>query len=206
MSGGTDFPVQGLSAPTTPWHLWGSSVILDGTRGTGIDYLTNQVLRVNYKRPEHWRFWFGARLLGGDVVAGPLDTQVEIVFNLILGIGRSAFDTRQAALTSGNFCRFLFTVPVGSIPGQNVLNTKYRTTVLSPLTNDQDVTSATEIDHIVAEDIQCEAAMSIVVGAAGQRVVAEATAFFAPNMHMRPDWFRDAPDKVCFRGAETGGS
>lgn len=202
----TDFPVQGVT-PTTPWHMWGSSVILDGTRGTGITYVSNQVARINYKRPENWRFWFGARLVGGDPAAGPLPTAVIVVFNLILGVGRSAFDTRQAVLTSGNFTQFTWLVPVGSIPGSTQYNVKYRTTVTTPPTDDNNlITSVTEVDHFVAEDIQCEASMAIAVGAPGDRVVAEATAFFAPNVHVRPDWFRDKADATCFRGAEFGGS
>ena len=66
------------------------------------------------------------------------------------------------------------------------------------------------MDAIVAQDIQLSvrAVCYTVVGnvaALGQRVELEVSAQFAPQTHVRPDWFRKAPEELAFAGSEVEG-
>jgi hypothetical protein len=204
----SQFPVQGLSAPTTPWHLWGNSSVLDLSIGAGgsRQVVGTQLARANYKRPENFRFFFGGRLLDGIAGVGAA-TEVYAFFDLKLGVGRSVFDTLNPSFVNfRSFCTMHWRVPAGVIPGAQPDNVKWTTTALATPLDDATPTVRPLLQLIPAQDIQVEARMFIDLAPSPVTVRAELTAFLAPNVHVRPDWFRDTPDNVCFRGAETGGS
>ena len=194
--------------PTVPWHMWGTSVLLRPTRGAGgVD--SHQIARVNYKRPETWSFFIAARLIDGPVNPDPVDEVVVTVnVNLILGIGRSNYDTAQRTALEWGFARFRFYVAAGQRPGDNFQNHKYTTTVLSPLTDDGDDTSHIAMDHICAQDLQAIGQAIIGPAPAGYAgtIVTEVSAYFSPWVHMRPDWFRDQDESACYLGSEVGGT
>jgi hypothetical protein len=213
MSGGSQFPVgSGLVAPTSPWHMWGTSVPLAGTQLPGGNTLvTQQVSRVNYKRPDTWRFWLGARLIRGTPNTGAAPNYYRVMFSLQLGVGRSVFLTPaalagQQAYRDQFFAVFRFEVLIGETPGRQGNNIKWATSVPTPVMNDSVATSFTMVDRLVAQDIQCSSVLHLESAPAGYEVEAEATAYFAPNVHIRPDWNADVSDAAAFRGGELGGS
>lgn len=192
----------------TPWKMWGTSVNLDISATTIFDRTSRaeQVARIDYKRPENWRFWIGAKLLGGNTNTSGATLTATVIVDLFFGVGRDLFDTGQdlgvasALGTRGGFVEFVWDIPNGGTPGQTGNNTKYTTTALTPPLNDQDPTSVERIDHIVAQSISCRARAGY-IGVAQFQV----TAFFAPNVHVRPDWWLDE-DGRAFAGAEIGGT
>jgi hypothetical protein len=192
----------------TPWQLWGDSKTLEAVQDTGLAVVTSstQVAKVTYKRPETWSFWLGARLVGGDTPVA--NSAVLVRFSIILGAGRSSFATEQPSpLVSFNtwFQDFRFVIPAGVAPGLQNDNIKYVTSVICPPTNDSIATTVREVDHLVAEDIQCRATLYLQSIAVNNRIIAEATAYFAPWSHVRPDWFQEDPARQ-FIGSETGGT
>ena len=200
------------AAPVAPWHMWGSSqqVSLTQTVAGGAPAQTMQLARVNYRRPETWSFWLAARLTGGDVNPGPGALVVEANVQVLFGVGRSIFRSEDQG--QFGFARFLWSLPALVSPGGNLNNNKYTTRVNSVVLNDVDATSFQPIDHIVAQDIQCWATFSILSVPVGNSVSAELTAFFAPRVHVRPDWFTELGEDVevneaiKYLGTERGGT
>jgi hypothetical protein len=204
-------------APVAPWHMWGTTerVSIAAAAAPTVKQ-TVQLLRINYRRPENWRFWFGTRILGGSTSAA--DKFVRVRFNVLFGVGRSVFQTAQ--LTNGDVAFAVFnTVVAGGIPpGTQLQNVKYTDRVQTPLMDDNDPTSFHVVDHVVAQDVQCTAEITF-GGGPGDTIDVEATAYFAPNVHVRPDWWQPAhrpgphgdpmaaqAQALRFLGTETGGT
>lgn len=191
--------------PLAPWHMWGSTVrvstsvdIASGTKGAN-----QQLLRVNYKRPETWSFFFGAKLLTANSV-GPT-MQVIVLIDLIVGVGRTNFITSQQGnqLIMPAFRRFEWTVAAGVAPATVETNVKYATQGSGPPVNDTDATSVPTIEWIPAEDIQVQI-RQFQTGTAGSSATSEVTGWVAPRTHVRPDWFVEKGEQ--FRGKEIGGT
>lgn len=201
--------------PSPPWHMWGTSerifapAVPAGTPNFE-SVNTGQLARINYKRPETWSFFFAGRILENAVSLGG-DQLVEIIFDLNLGVGRSVFQTKQTRpqnpLFAGNhgFCRLLWNIPpAGTGVGREA---KYTTQVASPLLNDNLTTALNVIDWFPAQDINCQCQLIHTKSDPDQTVLVEATAYFAPRTHLRPDWWRDLRDEgAIFRGGEVDGS
>lgn len=186
-----------MSFPLAPWHMWGTSVrstVVSGATGpANATVVTSQLAKINYKRPENWRFLFWGRLLGGTAGTSAT-TSVHALFDVFLGVGRSVLDTQKDILgTPANFnafAQFRWNVAPLTVPGQQNNNIKYASAVSSPPLDDS--TSATTIiDHLTAEDISCRVRLVMSSGDPGVEVQAELGAFFAPNVHIRPDWFSE---------------
>ena len=193
--------------PLAPWHMWGGSVPINYTSGAA-PVLNNtaqsaQLAKVNYKRPESWSFFFGA------TCAGPVNPSVtDSIFitlrvDLILGIGRTVFQTYGNLLGDGNdhFCIFTFAAPPLGAFGPP----KWTTTVPAPPMRDgllPPLPTPQQIDRFCAQDIQAVASMNIDTLPANYALRTEITAFFAPMAHVRPDWFSEGEQ---FRGDEIGG-
>lgn len=194
-------------APRVPWHMWGNTERFELTVGVGgsREEVGQQLCKVSYKRPENWRFFFGGRLLGGVAgVGGNID--VYALFDLQIGVGRSAFDTQNERFTQfRSFCTMHWRVPAGTIPGAQVDNTKYTSRVLGTPLMDSAPTVRPELDLVPAEDIQVRARMYIDLAPSTVTVIGELTCFLAPNVHARPDWFAEDAREM-FLGQETGGS
>lgn len=198
-----------------PWHMWGSSAILtvrSGAVGPANNTVSAaQLARIQYHRPDCWRFMFWGRLIGGDVDPAVV-TSVHALFDVMIGVGRTVFDTQKAILgvpaNFNAFCEFRWNVPATIVPGQQNFNIKYLTRVRAPINNDSNVASGPyfEIDQFPAEDIQCRVRLVMSGGGAGISVQAEVGAFFAPNSHVRPDWFSDDEEVTQFAGGEVKGT
>ncbi len=155
-----------------PWHLWGTSqtLALDGSLA---EFQSAQLVKINYARPENWRFLFAAQL-DDDLIGGD---SLEIDIDLIVGLGRSF-------VKLPNFWVHVFNGVAAA--GLSVWATKDT----SPAAN----------ELVVAQDIQCSARLH---GNFNPTLTKRLTvsAFFAPNVHIRPEWF-----ERHFRGNENGGT
>lgn len=223
---------------TPPWHLWGNSetfkVPVQSTAVAARQATTGQLIKVAYGRPETWHWLFAAKLISGP--ASPVvQTQLEVSFDLTVGIGRSAVLLRslRTAVQDKSFESFFFQWgPVAANFPRDVQ--LYSTQVLAPNRMyrsdapfpDQtgNPTAASDavapayataffpplIEQIVAESIQLQCHMIALAapGAAsiGQLVTVEVQAMFAPKHHARPDWFQiGAPASEQFPGKEVPG-
>lgn len=191
---------SGMTGPA-PWKMWGSSVQLE----TASTVTSEQIVSIDYRRPETWRFLLYCRLLDGQIGGAGQDFQVDFFVNM--GVGRSMFQTAIGAVfPQGQFATFGFTVPAGQRPGNQPNNNKWTTVVRTPPTSDGAVGGPffERCETIVAQTIQCTARFTN-AGVAGV-ARAEVGAFFVPNVHIRPDWFMQAPNHLKFKGGETNGS
>jgi hypothetical protein len=201
-----DMPRQAVATPQAPWHMWGSYRHVNITPdevATGVAQQTVQVVKISYKRPETWRFLFAARLIRAPLVTIP-PGYVYVDYKVWTGLGRSNFlldDTRTGALRG--FCHFQFQIGagVGIYDGE----AKWTTTVPSTVLEDQDPTSIYPIDLLPGQDIQVQAQVTVIVNVAeppqAADVEIETHAYFAPNVHVRPDWHIEQ-----FLANERGGS
>lgn len=217
------FGQQKIGEP--PWHMWGTHVSLTSNASVDPDDVakpvTQQVARIDYRRPETWSFFIGAGLTGGNVNATGVDLNVELHVDLIIGVGRSVFLTDQRAQGTATvqanqvaFAQFDWVVPNGVIPGQqltsgNLQNWKYTTEVQSPALSDAlqgaGIDSRRLISWLPAANIQAQFRMIKLAGGPGQTVTLECHCYFAPRTHVRPDWFSKNPRIPQFAGDETRG-
>lgn len=173
-----------------PWHLWGSNATVNilANGATPLSYSSQQLARIDYKRPDTWRFFFAATLLDiqGPVLAGAL---VTVDFAVSFGVGRSM-------KTIENFVHFSFdppfVLPVNKWAGSSIEPSR------TPLATQQIIT------EIPAESIQCNAKVLLQAGsAADYTAVVAVDAFFSPIQHIRPDWFSPEKDER-FNGERRG--
>jgi hypothetical protein len=195
------------SFPLAPWHLWGAAVPLS-TKVGGIGFAnagTGQLARVNYGRPETWRFLFGFSFLTLPPNDGTNKLTVIVDFDLIVGLGRTS-------ISIASFAQFSRSDIPTNLAALGTLWTTAAYT--SPITQDYTVTSPTSapvpVETFVAQDIQCSARVRSAGGItalAGKTMGVQAHAYFAPNVHIRPEWFTDKHgDDDRFRGNEQGGT
>jgi hypothetical protein len=195
------------SSPLAPWHLWGTSVPIN-TKVGGLGFVntgTGQLARVNYARPETWRFLFGFQFLTLPPNDGTNHLTVVVDFDLIIGVGRSSIQLLS-------FAQFFRSDTPSNLAAQGTLWTT--ATWGSPVTVDRTagtpVSTAPLVDTFVAQDIQCAArvrAAGGVTALAGKALGVQAHAYFSPNVHIRPEWFTDdTGDGTRFRGGENGGT
>lgn len=168
-----------------PWLMWGGTqqITLASTGSAGGSVTRGgQLVRIAYKRPENWRFFFSSRITQVDPAA--TDGSAIVSFDLTIGVGRStitipAFEQFQfnwAATPPGPPTQLTWSVSVNGptrIAGQAAQNV---------------------VDHIVSEDIQLAARIewfttqgSVAVPLA---ITMEVTSYWAPEVHIRPEWFK----------------
>lgn len=216
----------GMPGPP-PWHMWGNTQRLRTTvqdsAATANDRITTggQLARVSYGRPETWRWLFQARLISGP--NSPVNaTSLEVSFQLVAGIGRSNIRlvTAGIAAQDQSFERYDFQWgPLGPFPaGVHLYSTQclapnrlYRTDPPFPDQTGNAAAgseSASVIETITAQDIQLNVRLVALAPPGtvtiGQQVEVEVSGHFAPNAHVRPDWFQDGPRARQFPGGETG--
>jgi hypothetical protein len=202
--------------PMPPWHMWGNSQIVRTTMTGGIftggTASTIQLAKMQYRRPETWRFVFFSRLIEATAIAQGENIIVD--FDVTVGVGRTSFTLgpnvtptpglmfSQPQRTRG-FCRHWYVSGVAPLFLFGELY-KWTTNGLSPPVDDQDAFTPRATDLLTAQDIQVKARVGAVSEAGSNNpVVVEVGCFFAPNAHVRPDWFNDANQ---FLGGETGGT
>ena len=196
--------------PAAPWTLWGKTEVLELRQIPPIRTATTttQLVKVNYKRPESWRFFLAAQLLTGDPVPGPVTAVVVARYLLSVGIGRSSFTTQPNDVGNNGsaiaFGEFRWSIPPGAVPGDpnQFGNVKWTTVVSTPPLDDTAPTPVRkDVDVIVSEDIQIQGeAFVLVFPVATWKCTISMTAYVAPNVHVRPDWF-----VRMFKGGELGG-
>lgn len=133
-----------------------------------------QLARVKYKRPDSWRFFVTATLLDlqDPVPAGAL---VVVDFSIQIGVGLTVKKI-------DSFVHFTFEPPY-VLPVR-----KWAGSGLEPARTP----GATQqiISILPAEAIQCDATCTLQAGSgAGSTAVLNLSAFFAPETHIRPDWY-----------------
>jgi hypothetical protein len=149
----------------------------------------------------------------GGTVGAVSATTVHALFDVAVGVGRTSFDTQKAILgvpvNFNAFAQLIWRVPVGTVPGAQNFNIKWLQRVPGPTYDD---TAGAQLptrdtDLIVAEHISCRVRVVMSGGDPGVSVQAEVGAFFAPNVHIRPDWFSDDEENAPqFPGAEVKGT
>jgi hypothetical protein len=204
---------KGVPFGTTPWHMWGNTVPhrMAVNASTVETQVSNQLLRVDYRRPETWSFFLGCKITSASAQLTVPGSTLEVFFNLITGVGRTMFDTTQpvplnlsAALPGHAFARFSWALPANV----NLLGLphKWTTTAEGPLI-DELTASATPPRNVVewfpAETIQMMSRARLISGEAIELSV-DVTAYVAPRTHVRPDWLN--ADGTQFPGGETGGT
>lgn len=165
-----------------PWLLWGNSITQDlSTPGgsTPATQATTQLIRIAYNRPENWRFLFSAQVL--FVQNSPdATTQIHVFFDLTTGIGRSQVTIRS-------FERYVFV-------GGGIGDQRYSTEILAPI-RDQAIPVTPEqqalnvVQQIPAQDIQLQARIQL-ASLTPQQATVRVDAYFTPNVHVRPEWFK----------------
>jgi hypothetical protein len=192
-----------MRGSVTPWHMWGTvetlTIPIEGALTT---FRTQQLSRVNYRRPETWHWLFFARLLQGPTLAGEGNNAgASVFFDVTVGLGR-------ASVTLPGFEAFAFrwTSPSPPPPPDEP---KWSTTALRP---ERGFPPGDEPDYtifqMVAEDIQCSCRVGVGADIFPQAVpvIIEVGAFFAPKNHIRPDWLLiDQPMESQFPGSEIAG-
>lgn len=173
-----------------PWHMWGDSKVLEvpsssGAQGQGT---STQIVRINYKRPETWRFVFVAELLGANK---PLATggSLIVTFPTTLGVGRSSVTLPLGTMT--------FTLGAGAVTPR----IKYLTQDQGPPVSDAAAAIENLTTTIVSEDIQVGGQAVFADNTSGESLKVRLSAFFAPNAHIRPEWYLKQ-----FSGNETDGN
>jgi hypothetical protein len=181
--------------------MWGSSQILTLSQGV---FQSRQLVKINYKRPETWSFFFGAKILTATA-PGPTLT-LEVAFEVIAGVGRTLFNTTPPGgglATSGRgFAFFLFTLPIPFVQTQGT--SKYTTVGRGPAQDDTLPLVVPSIEWIPAQDIQVMAGARS-TPSVNVTATIEVTSFFAPRSHVRPDWFGEEP-VAQFLGGERNGT
>lgn len=218
-----------LRQGTPPWHLWGNSQLVRATvqSSAAVQRVATpgQLVKINYGRPETWQWLFAAKLVAGPPATVAEFLQVEVAFDLTVGIGRSAIQMpplgsnvfldkafEQYFFTWGGGASVLFPVNV-QLWTTEVLapNRQFRTNAPFPDQTGNAAAgseSASTISQIVAQDLQlnCRVIALAPPGAPhiGQQVTVEVAAQFAPMTHVRPDWQQHgAPPEVQFPGGEV---
>jgi hypothetical protein len=172
--------------------MWGNSqtIQVTSTGGPHAEAFGGQLVRVVYKRPETWKFFFGFQM---PYIATNAAGKVIIDFDLTLGVGRSqmlirsfeSFEVEWAAFsspTAGSQC--------------------YSNSVVAPARRMDSVPPVPEnfIREISAQDIQLEARGTFSTTVPGDVGHITVFAFFSPAVHVRPEWFQR-----LFRGEEDKG-
>ena len=207
-----------VSNPIAPWHMWGSQLIVVAPIVADGGATTTQMARVSYRRPENWRFFFGARLIDVPTQAvGDPALTIYVKFDLIIGIGRAMTIVKSVNVPADpdgigtlGFANFTFLLGAPLVSTPRLL--KWASSVRQPLEDDfLDRVEGDPVDHFPAQDIQCSARVMPRHSTVTGNVTVELSAYFAPNVHVRPDWFVETGDLQVqrqhqFTGTETGGT
>jgi hypothetical protein len=174
----------------SPWLMWGGaeSITLSATSPGQLLTRSVQLTQVRYGRPTTWRYFFAANLLGGLTTA---PAPVLVDFNLTMGTGRST-------VVVPSFEHYRFNPGIGAVaPVQ-----KYSASVNGPVRDDSSVAPFPQnaLVQLPLETVQIQAVVSYQANSVGDNVQIEVHSYFAPEVHIRPEWFKGE-----FSGDEDGG-
>jgi hypothetical protein len=152
------------------------------------DAKSTQLVRVSYKRPETWRFMVAAEIVASNLGIGSV-ANVFIDWQLTIGVGRSQ-------ITIPKWISMI--MPLNGTSA-DLRQTWCNSATLPPLDPTTPDPTPRICDSLVAQDIQLTAVAnlaSLVPVIVGLKL----DAYFAPNAHVRPDWYKGA-----FNGQELNG-
>lgn len=197
-----------MAFPLAPWHLWGSSKSVQLTIGGlgNIPLNVGQLAKIAYGRPETWRFLFGLTFDGASSPAAAGAVSFVADFSVLAGVGRSALLMPSFVNPSSpGFCRFRVSNTLANLVGR----TLWTSAVRAPEVIDTSPDFQPTFETIVAEELQCGCYVGAAAGvtpAAGTKLNVTVHAYFAPNVHIRPEWFTDEHgDATRYLGGEKGG-
>lgn len=168
-----------------PWHLWGGDAAFDiGGDSPASIQGTTQIARVNYGRPETWRFLAFAQL---DALPNPPAPQANaplvVIYNLTIGVGRTVLQLPAVILGFGQGSTTLAQGQVAYgqvIPSQGQLVQAQDGSAIAAVSSNSET--------FVASDIQVNVTAEwLIIPAPSARV--RCSVLFAPNVHVRPEWF-----------------
>jgi len=138
---------------------------------------TAQLAQIRYGRPDSWHFFFQVTIL--DLVGAVGAAQIQVDFNLTFGVGR-------ATARVPTFARFNFNSALGEL----VPNFTKQATSTEFGPNNPARVGPNFCDQIVAETIQCDISASFPTGAGTliEGTGIQCLSFFAPIVHVRPEW------------------
>ncbi len=198
----------GQAAP--PWHLWGNTQVFDVRASAFTNPNANDnnqtMVRIAYGRPETWRFLLAYKILAAP--SAPVNqANISVWFEMITGHGRAAvrlpfWATMQSSDWSGGsppLNLMIFTTRASGDSAQSIVNLDNGGTQIFG-------TASLPSDQVVGQDITVKANMSFTTDLPlPQTAKVEVSCLFAPNSHVRPDWYRiDEPEAVQFPGGEVG--
>lgn len=172
-----------------PWHTWGVDETLNFTTLTGLNLITRQLTRIDYKRPDSWRFLVFLKTLESDQ-ANP-NWSVTAAFQLMIGIGRSnVVIPNWIVLTTG-------LQAVGAQP-QLLTSTAPTVGLVTPGAGGTALQAFSDVIVGQQINVSCNATANAAAGTLAIQV----GAYFAPASHIRPDWYERVP---VFAGEEIDG-
>lgn len=169
-----------MSSQLPPWHMWGTSDLVTVHYAAGVAptaQATQQTTRIEYARPENWKFFFAAKIISFESAA--LSGDFDVAFDVNFGLGRST-------ITIPNFELFQFIAyPSGGGPS----SFKWSTEVIAPLRSPTDI-NPSKVTSIVAQQLNVNARVNLrnLSAAVAADVTVEVHTYFAPNVHIRPEW------------------
>jgi hypothetical protein len=159
-----------------PWHLWGSDATVAFNTLGGGNQSTQQLSRVDYHRPETLRFFFWLAILDSSQASGP-GWQAVAQFDVNFGVGRSNVQVPD-------FVDLVLTGNVGDTPFGWSSMAPTRGLSLGPPA----FTAAQAFTELVVAE-QLNVSCRVGVNAAAGKIVCQVASFFAPNVHLRPEWY-----------------
>jgi hypothetical protein len=170
--------------------MWGTHAVVrvEHPSSSAVQFVQSQQLaRINYKRPDTWHFLFAAQLLAApDGVAGN-NVDVIVDFDLMVGVGRSAVKLGGRPGEPG-FARLVFHY-AGPASAQ-ISVTKWTTQSQTEVSNLIPATPVIlPLVEFPAQDIQCSTrVVTQSASAVDAPTLVEVHSYFAPKTHIRPDW------------------
>lgn len=162
---------------TAPWMMWGTTQTI--ALVNSFNATSQQLVSIRYHRPDTWTFFFTAKFLSlNNANAG----RIIITYDISFGVGRSqqkieGFESYDATWLAG-------LQPVG-------LQWWSQSVIGIPRSNPGPDTRENIIREIPAQDIDLNVRASYVdaFGPTTEQAIVEVSAYFAPKVHVRPDWF-----------------
>lgn len=196
-------------ATVPPWHLWGGTQVVQAPANAfttpGVFVTDHTLVRLQYARPESWRFMLHARVVSAETGGPGNQSQLDIFFELLVGLGRSNVRIPLWQQFDTLVWNFGAPAPVDQVLWTNLALTNTVQRFIDPTfaVLPQGLETNKLTDTIVADHLTLIGHVRYTTDIANPPpAVVELTGLFAPNTHIRPDWFEPEP---VFAGGETEG-
>lgn len=166
----------------TPWHLWGSTQVVQmvGTASTPPHQDTQQLVNAQAKLPLSWKFNLLVKCTYVDAGGLPPINSYYVDFLTTWGVGRSNEQVET-------FGRCMFT-PTDLIGSRNYRQADKIQVV--PMDATDPTAAPVWFDTLTASSIQIRASLySTGAQTVGSVLTASISAYVSPITHVRPEWF-----------------